>query len=231
MVNPMKKPSDRPVSCSSPPCFAHELQFGEDGFEAVDAATAADVARWRKAQRERLLAARQAISAPDRKKRAAGVMAELEQLINPRPGQTIAVYWPIKGELNLRPWLHWVADLGARVALPVVEERGRPLVFREWSATGRMERGIWNIPVPADGKPVTPDIVIAPLVGADADCYRLGYGGGYFDHTLAALSPRPQAIGVGYPNCIIPTIYPQPHDIPMDLIVTGSGEPTRRCER
>ena len=67
---------------------------------------------------------------------------------------------------------------------------------------------------------VCPDVVIAPVVGYDRDAYRLGYGGGYFDRTLAAIPRRPLIIGVGYSQAAIPTIYPQPHDIPMDKIVT-----------
>jgi 5-formyltetrahydrofolate cyclo-ligase len=73
--------------------------------------------------------------------------------------------------------------------------------------------------------------VIAPLVGYDPDGYRLGYGGGFFDRTLVAASPRPLAIGVGHPLAALPTIYPQPHDIPMDWIVTGNNAPARREAR
>lgn len=86
-----------------------------------------------------------------------------------------------------------------------------------------MERGVWNIPAPADGEVLTPDVVLAPLVGFDPDGYRLGYGGGFFDRTLAALSPQPRAIGVGQAVAAIPTIHPQPQDIPMDAIVTEAG--------
>jgi 5-formyltetrahydrofolate cyclo-ligase len=86
-----------------------------------------------------------------------------------------------------------------------------------------MERGFWNIPVPADGAQVMPTIVIAPVVGFDPDCYRLGYGGGYFDRTLVAMPAGTRVIGVGYAQAAIPTIHPQPHDIPMNLIVTEKG--------
>ena len=83
-----------------------------------------------------------------------------------------------------------------------------------------MERGVWNILVPSRGPSVQPDVVIAPVVGFDEAKYRLGYGGGFFDRTLAALSKRPFVVGVGYAQSRIQTIYPQAHDIPMDLIVT-----------
>jgi 5-formyltetrahydrofolate cyclo-ligase len=79
---------------------------------------------------------------------------------------------------------------------------------------------VWNIPVPKKRDAVIPDAVLAPLVGFDRQCYRLGYGGGYFDRTLASLSPRPLAIGVGFELSQIETIYPQSFDVPMDVVVT-----------
>jgi 5,10-methenyltetrahydrofolate synthetase len=79
---------------------------------------------------------------------------------------------------------------------------------------------VWNIPTPQKRDIVIPHAVLAPLVGFDLECYRLGYGGGYFDRTLAALSPRPLAIGVGFELSRIRTIYPQPFDIPMEVVVT-----------
>jgi len=87
---------------------------------------------------------------------------------------------------------------------------------------------VWKIPYPAEGAVVVPDVAIAPLVGFDRECYRLGYGGGYFDRTLAGLAPCPVAIGVGYPETALPTIFPQPHDVPMGVIVTGASAPIRR---
>lgn len=80
---------------------------------------------------------------------------------------------------------------------------------------------MWNIPVPhADAEIVLPDVVIAPLVGFDPNCYRLGYGGGFFDRTLAAMQTMPRVFGVGYSQAALATIYPQPRDIPMDVVVT-----------
>lgn len=208
---------------ASPPCFAHELTLGRDGYAVVDPQTARDVARWRKAERERLIAARLAVPAEERRELAAEVAAELDQLIAPGPGLTVSLYWPFRAELDLRDWMQRAAERGARVALPVVVAKGQPLVFREWRPGCRMERGVWNIPIPAEGEEVVSNVTIAPLVGYDPACYRLGYGGGFFDRTLAALSPRPRVIGVGHPIAAIPTIHPQPHDIPMDAIVTGRG--------
>jgi 5-formyltetrahydrofolate cyclo-ligase len=82
---------------------------------------------------------------------------------------------------------------------------------------------VWNIPVPAEGEGIVPDVVIAPIVGFDRACYRLGYGGGFFDRTLAALPVRPRVFGVGYAYAEMETILPQSHDIAMDAIVTERG--------
>jgi len=110
---------------------------------------------------------------------------------------------------------------GARLALPVVENREAPLVFRAWAPETVMVCGRWNILVPAANSPrVVPDIMLAPLVGWDSEGYRLGYGGGHFDRTLAATIPRPLVIGVGLHSARVATIFPQPHDIAMDAIVT-----------
>jgi 5-formyltetrahydrofolate cyclo-ligase len=94
------------------------------------------------------------------------------------------------------------------------------LIFRAYKSGDPLEKGIWNIPIPAEGNPVLPDVVIAPIVGVDPLNFRLGYGGGFFDRTLAAMPFKPLVIGVGYDLQRIATIHPQPHDIPMDRIVT-----------
>lgn len=189
----------------------------------------ADAARWRKCERERLLAERSALSAEYRTEQGLGIATALDRIIAAVPGTTVSVYWPIRAEPDLRPWMHALSQAGMRIALPVALALGEPLEFREWHPHARLAHGLWKIPYPADGARVSPDIVIAPLVGFDGDCYRLGYGGGFFDRTLAALNPAPVAIGVGYPGAELPTIHPQPHDVPMDWIVTGSLPALRRA--
>jgi 5,10-methenyltetrahydrofolate synthetase len=182
-----------------------------------------DVLRWRKAERERLIEARLAIAVAERQNHSVAIAAALDEGLGNLAGRTVSAYWPIRGEPDLRPWLERICAQGGTCALPVVTEPRTPLVFRAWRPGARMERGFWNIPVPADGAVVTPDIVIAPVVGFDADCYRLGYGGGYFDRTLAAMSVKPQVIGVGYAYAAIATIHPLSHDIAMTMIVTERG--------
>lgn len=182
-----------------------------------------DVMRWRKAERERLIALRLAIPQEERRRHSERIAAGLDRVLGDIAGRVVSVYWPFRGEPDLHPWMERLADRGAACALPVVIAPRTPLVFRAWRRGEPLKPGVWNIPVPSEGREVTPDIVVAPVVGFDRDCYRLGHGGGFFDRTLAILSPRPRIVGVGYARLAIPTIFPQAHDIPMDLIVTEQG--------
>jgi len=183
------------------------------------------VARWRKAERERLLDARLKMPLPHRQAAAEAIASALEHLISLTAGTLVSAYWPIRGEPDLRPWMRRAHARGTRIALPVALASGRPLVFREWRPDGPLARGLWNIPYPADGSEVRPMVILAPVVGFDPDCYRLGYGGGFFDRTLAQVSHDPLIIGIGFPEASIPTIFPQAHDVPMDFIVTGTAAP------
>ncbi len=219
---------DCPGGFASPPCFMHELDPSYLGMP-VDPQQACDVARWRKCERERLIAARFAMSADERSEHAARMANDLDAFIAIAPETIISVYWPVRGEPDLRPWMTALCKKGVRIALPAVAGEGSPLLFREWRPGAQMERGFGNIPFPADGAAVLPTILVAPLVGFDAAGYGLGYGGGFLDRTLAHLRPRPLAIGVGYPIGLISTIYPQAQDIPMDWIVTGSGSLIQRA--
>jgi 5,10-methenyltetrahydrofolate synthetase len=211
------------VRSASSPCMRHELRA--DGTPSVDPEQARDVARWRKAERERLIKARCSLAAQERMDQAAIIAGRLAQIVATSgiAAPAVSVYWPIRGEPDLRAWMHALSHSGVRVALPVALALAQPLVFREWRPGARTARGLWNIPHPADGKLIVPNIVIAPVVGFDLQGYRLGYGGGFFDRTLARLDPKPLTVGVGYPDAELRTIFPQPHDIPMNWVVTGSG--------
>jgi 5-formyltetrahydrofolate cyclo-ligase len=211
---------------ASSPCMLHELE--SDGGPGIDPVQARDVANWRKAQRERLLRERSALSQEYRAQQALAIARAVEAILADLPPVILSLYWPIRAEPDLRAWMGTLAANGVRLALPVALALAQPLQFREWRPHARLARGLWKIPYPADGAELDPTVVIAPLVGFDRACYRLGYGGGFFDRTLAQRSPRPLAIGVGYPSAAMDTIYPQAHDIPMDWIVTGSSPAVRR---
>jgi 5,10-methenyltetrahydrofolate synthetase len=210
---------------ASPPCFMHELdpQYSPQAA-ADDPMLWADVARWRKAERARLIEARLAISADARTVMTHRIAEGIDAVIGDVAGRTVSLYWPFRGEPDLRPWVTSVIARGGTAVLPVVVEKAQPLIFRAYKPGDRLEKGVWNIPIPAEGEAILPDIVISPLVGVDSRSYRLGYGGGFFDRTLAAMPSKPLVIGIGYEMQRIPTIYPQPHDIPMDVIVTEAGE-------
>lgn len=226
----MASPDDDPPGrhYASPPCMAHEIDPAYFDPLAVDPEQARDVARWREAERARLRAARQAWSAAARAAIEQALISHLRLFLDNRPesgqGRILASYWPINGEPDLRPLMTELDTAGVVLALPLVETRAGPLVFRRWRHGTRMLRGNRGIPVPPPEAPVvTPEIVLVPLVGWDGAGYRLGRGGGYFDRTLAALSPRPFAIGIGVQAARLPTIYPQPHEIALDVIVTEAG--------
>lgn len=214
--------SDRP-RYASPPCMAADI-----APRHFDPQQPVDVAQWRRAERARLRAARQAMRGEDRRAAGEALVAYLRDLLAARfgemRGRVVSAYWPIKGEPDLRPSMADLHAAGATIALPLVEVKHAPLVFRRWTPETRMVRGDWNIPVPpCKAARVTPEITLAPLMGWDPAGYRLGYGGGYFDRTLAALSPRPVTLGVGFQSAQIDTIHPQPHDIALDVIVTEAG--------
>jgi 5,10-methenyltetrahydrofolate synthetase len=181
----------------------------------------AEVAAWRRQQRTRLLAQRETLPQPLRQQAAQCVGAQLTGLIAAGGHCSIGLYWPIKLEINLISWAQDLAQQsGIALCLPVVVDRNAPLEYWRWQSGEKLARGFWDIPVPARRDVVLPDLMLAPLVGFDRDNYRLGYGGGYFDRTLAARAQRPAVIGIGYAFSALDSIFPQPHDIPMDAVVT-----------
>jgi 5,10-methenyltetrahydrofolate synthetase len=213
----MARPEDDD-SGGSAPCFLHELDPAVSGI--TDEETARDVARWRKAERARLLALRQAVPVAARAPADAAIAAELTRRLGDIAGLTVALYWPFRGEPDLRGWAAGLRAGGTRTCLPVVIAKAEPLIFRDWTGAEKLERGVWNIPIPPQSSAeAVPDVVISPVVGFDAENYRLGYGGGFYDRTLAKLRSigrRPRVIGVGFAFQRIATIYPQPYDVALD---------------
>ncbi|HZI82525.1 MAG TPA: 5-formyltetrahydrofolate cyclo-ligase [Casimicrobiaceae bacterium] len=170
------------------------------------------------------LIARRAGTLPER--RAAwgtSIGLQLERLLADVSGRIVAFCWPYQGEFDARPTIMGCLERGARAALPVVVAPRQPMIFREWNPGTKMVPGVYDIPVPADSPEVLPDIVLAPLAGFDERGHRLGYGGGFFDRTLAAIQPRPVTIGIGFELARVATIHPRWHDIPMNYIVTEAG--------
>lgn len=215
---------DAPPSFSSPACFLHEVDPGYAGLPRPPDMTAwADVNLWRKSERQRLIAERLAVRAEDRAVAGEFIAALVFAEIGNVEGRVVSAYWPFRGEPDLRPLMQEIVRHGGHAALPVAVGKGLPLEFHSWQPGQALSRGVWGIPVPAERRSCLPDVVIAPVVGYDPECYRLGYGGGFFDRTLAEMEARPRVIGVGYSAARLSTIYPQKHDLPMDMVVTESG--------
>jgi 5-formyltetrahydrofolate cyclo-ligase len=185
---------------------------------------AGEVRAWRRAERARLIAERVALPVGWRhaaRERVRAILAtEVPEL---RGASTIGFYWPFRGEIDLLGLVRELAGGGGRAALPVVVKKGRPLAFWRWRVGMPMRPGVWGIPVPALAEPVEPDCLLVPLVGFDDEGYRLGYGGGYYDRTIAAMPRRPLAVGIGHTFQRMSTIQPQPFGRPMDAIVTEAG--------
>lgn len=217
----MSDDANSPREYASPACFAHELDGDYGQAAAVDAETRRDVMRWRKAERQRLYRLRESLTDAQRERAQEILIAALDELLAEREIASIAAYWPIRHEPDLRPWMRQKATSGMQVALPVIEAEGEPLKFACWQPGDSMRRGRWGIAEPAACEWLLPELVIVPLLGVDAKRYRLGNGGGFYDRTLAAANPRPVSVGVGYDQARIDSIYPLPHDIPLDVIVTA----------
>ncbi|MBT9515319.1 MAG: 5-formyltetrahydrofolate cyclo-ligase [Methyloversatilis discipulorum] len=152
----------------------------------------------------------------------AALNERLEALLTRLAPRSIGFTWPYRGEFDALPLMrHWLAADPARwAALPVVGEKGQPMSFRRWAPETAMATDRYGIPYPAEGEPVVPELLLIPCNGFDARGYRLGYGAGHYDRTLAALEPTPLAVGVAIEDGRLDDLQPQPHDLPMDWIVT-----------
>jgi 5-formyltetrahydrofolate cyclo-ligase len=181
-----------------------------------------NVIAWRRQQRRDLIARRLAIPAEERRRADHRIEQLLVAGFPMLDRLTIGFYWPFNGEVDPRVAVHRLRARGARTALPVVVEKRAPLEFRHWAPGVETVPGVFGLPVP-QSPVVVPDVVLMPPVGFDGRGFRLGYGGGYFDRTLAGLMPQPLKIGLARDGSRIETIHPQPHDIPMDFVITEAG--------
>jgi len=181
------------------------------------------IKQWRKEQRTELLARRVAVGTDQRRAWTDAITASLLEGFPFLHSLVVGCYWPYQGEFDPRFAIHRLRQRGARAALPVVLQKSAPLQFREWWPGVSTTKGVFNLPVPDGTEVLTPQALLIPPIGFDLHGYRLGYGGGYFDRTLAAMAPQPLKIGVAFELSRISTIQPQAHDIPMDFIVTEMG--------
>jgi 5-formyltetrahydrofolate cyclo-ligase len=182
-----------------------------------------EVSAWRKGERARLLSERDALVGEVLAERRARMDIHIERAFPELVHGVLAFCWPYRNEYDARFLAAALRRRGARTALPVVVAPRTPLVFREWQPGVKLADGPLGIPYPVGSEEVQPDHVLLPMLGWDGDGFRLGYGGGFFDRTLASIAKRPRVIGVTYEQAYLKTIRPQPHDIPVDFVVTERG--------
>ena len=189
----------------------------------------------RKNQRQQLISAREALSAATRAELETALLVHLQELLdqlaasspvgNALASETLGFCWPFRSEPDIRQLIAtWLAvDPTRKAALPVVIKQNAPLAFRHWTPDSVMTPDRHGIPTPSTGDLLTPSLLLIPVNGFDSRGFRLGYGGGYFDRTLASLSPKPLSIGVGFELGRLPRIIEAQHDKPLDWIVTEAG--------
>jgi 5-formyltetrahydrofolate cyclo-ligase len=189
-----------------------------------------ELSAWRKGERARLLRERDALTPEVLAERRGRMDIHIERAFPDLVDGVLAFCWPYRNEYDVRHLAAALRRRGAKTAMPVVVAPKTPLIFREWHPGVKLVEGPLGIPYPVESDEVVPDNVLLPMVGWDGDGYRLGYGGAFFDRTLAALAKRPRVIGVVYEQAYLKTIHPQPHDIPVDFVVTERGVYKREPE-
>jgi 5-formyltetrahydrofolate cyclo-ligase len=173
----------------------------------------------------------QRLKLPDRLHRAEMLQRVMRVWLVGRSDTVIGAYWPIKGEFDPLPALHrWKEDGELldelqlrRIGLPVVDKERQTLKFHAWFPGCPMEEDAFAIPKPKDTEIVVPTLLFVPCVGYGAGGVRLGYGGGFYDRTLAQLQPRPYTVGLGFAAGFVPNLEPEAHDVPLDTILTELG--------
>lgn len=178
---------------------------------------------WRKHQRKQLIAARETLSEVTHQQWSETISDLLKQGFPKLQKMNIGIYWPFRGEYDPRSTALYFMRHGATLALPEIVGKDKPLFFREWRPDTPLKNGAYGIPVPIEAKAVRVDAIIIPMVGFDHHGYRLGYGSGYFDRTLATYHPQPLTIGIAFEMQRLENVYAQPHDIALHYIVTETG--------
>jgi 5-formyltetrahydrofolate cyclo-ligase len=213
------------------------MPAGESRHDESRIARSSEAPDGRAALRRALLETRRRLSAQGRHAVDDALLARLDALLGDVAGETIAIYWAVRGEPSIDPLAVRWSLAGARLALPVVVAPEQPLRFVSWRPGEPTVRGAMGIPQPAVGEALRPTLLVLPCVGFDARGYRLGYGGGYYDRSLAALDadggPPPRAIGVAWDDALMEGFAPLPTDRPLEAVVTPSrvlppGAPTAR---
>ncbi len=181
---------------------------------------------YRKALRKELVERRQALPADDLARMTASVCAHLRRGFPELARVRVGFCWPMLNEPDLRPLIEaWIGegDPGFVALLPVVVAPKTPLAFRAWTPQTPMVKDRYGIETPAEGEFVVPQALLIPVNAFDVAGYRIGYGGGFFDRTLATTVPMPLSIGVGFELARVDSIRPEAYDMPLDAMVTEAG--------
>ncbi|WP_338720783.1 5-formyltetrahydrofolate cyclo-ligase [Devosia sp. XK-2] len=169
-------------------------------------------------------AIRAALSQENRMEGAKAAAANFFESVAYAPEDVIAGYWRIRDELDCQPILVRLMDSGQKVVLPVVQGQDEPLDMRIWEADAPLYEAGFGTLAPSDLAPrAVPDVVLMPLLGFDNQGTRLGYGGGYYDRTLAVLPKKPLLVGLAFAAQELAHIPRDAHDVPLDVIVTEQG--------
>ena len=178
---------------------------------------------WRKEKRAELIKRRASVTEEEYQGWNAAITRLLKNGFPSLQNSVVGFCWPHRREYDPRPLMAFMHECGATVALPEVLNKHTPLCFRKWWPGAPMKIGAYDIPVPDATDLVAVRALIIPMIGFDELGFRLGYGSGYFDRTLAAITPPPLAIGAAFEILRVDSMHPQPHDVPMDFIVTEAG--------
>jgi len=191
-----------------------------------------------KGQLRRMLKAER-MSLTDSVQRSEHLQGVLRVWLTQRQDTTIGAYWAIRGEFDPLPALHrWTEGAGhgtgdgppRRIALPVMNRETKQLRFHQWYPGCPMEEDAYDIPKPQGTDVLVPTLLLVPCVGYGPKGVRLGYGGGFYDRTLAALEPRPYTVGIGFRHGYIDWLQAEPHDVPLDTMLTEDGVAWQREE-
>jgi 5-formyltetrahydrofolate cyclo-ligase len=173
--------------------------------------------------RSAMLAWRAGLDEAERRAAADGLLTTLRRERPIATPATVSGFWPIKEEIDIRPLMVDLLNQGCQLALPVVQGKGLPLLFRAWRPGDALEAGVFGTLQPSARREVVePDALIVPLLACDEDGWRLGYGGGFYDRTIAGLRTKKTvtAVGVGFNDQLVPEVPHGPSDQRLDWLLT-----------
>jgi len=180
-----------------------------------------ETAEWKTRER-RAAAERRARAFAEFPDAAAALAAHFHESVPLPRAAVVSGYWPLPGELDIRPLMHQIHEAGHRIALPVVKAKGQPLLFRHWTPGTPLIQGAFKVMTPPEGAPeLDPQVLLVPLLAFDKTGYRLGYGGGFYDRTLALL--QVPSIGIAYAGQEAASLPHQAHDRTLDMVLTEQG--------